>query len=532
MEEIETLSFDCVIVGAGPAGLSAAIRLAQRQPSLSIAVVEKGAQVGAHILSGAVFNPSVLSELIPDWAQRNAPLRQAVKQETFCYLTQNRRIPLPMLAEQRSKGCYIISLGELCQWLAQEAESRGVHIFPGYAIESPCFDTEQNTVVAVQTRAMGLDQSGQPTAGYQPSIRLAGNHIFIAEGARGSTAEQIIQHFNLRASAQPQHYGIGIKEKWRIQPKNHQPGRVMHTIGWPIPHHTYGGGFVYHADKQELIIGLILALNSKDPRLDPYERLQQFKQHPSIETWLEGGECIAYGARAINEGGYQSIPTCHFPGGSLIGCSAGFVNLAETKGIHHAMRTAMLAADAFIDKEPEQLTRRIKASQTGKALFKSRNLYPAFCWGRVRGLLYAGLDQWLLRGKAPWTFTCPTPDHAQLKQTTPPKLKEHKLSSKTTIPLMSLVALTNTHHREQQPCHLQVTDRALFLTSNWPNYSGPEQYYCPAGVYEYIEVNNQQQFQINSQNCIHCKSCDIRDPNKNITWTVPEGGDGPNYTGM
>lgn len=528
MSTTETLSFDAVIIGAGPAGLSAAIRLAQKKPELSIAVFEKGSQVGSHIISGAIFNPVCLNELIPDWQNKNAPVKQKVEQEELRYITKKSSLRLPMLPSQKSDECFIISLGELCQWLAEQAESLGVAIFPGFAIAEPLYTTDETTVIGVKTKALGDTDSAE----HQPSMNVEAKHVFVAEGARGSTAEQLINHFSLRKNSCPQHYGIGIKEKWRINSDKHQAGKVQHLIGWPVPGNTYGGGFVYHGENNELLIGLIIALNCPDPRMDPYLLLQQLKSHPSIAPLLQDGECIGYGARAITEGGWQSIPECQFPGGSLIGCSAGFVNVAETKGIHHAMRSGMIAADAFLTNQSELLTEKIKQSQTGQALRLGRNLYPAFQYGRFIGMMLSAIDQFIFRGKAPWTLTAAEEDRKKITTTQHATIKKHSFKSASSLPLLSLVSLSHTHHREGEACHLQLKNTELTMQSNWPQYSGPEQYYCPAGVYEYVTINGEQQLQINSQNCIHCKSCDIRDPNHNIVWTVPEGGDGPNYVSM
>ena len=529
MNKSETLIFDTVIIGAGPAGLTTAIRLKQKNPLLEIAVFEKGAQVGAHILSGAIFNPEVLNELIPDWKERDAPVKQPVTEESLQHYENKSRRKVPILPAQRSKDCYIISLGQLCQWMAKEAENLGVGIFPGFAIAEALYNHDNTAVIGVQTRAMGLNKNGEPTDQYQPSMRIEAKHIFVAEGARGSTAESIITHFSLRKNSAPQHYGIGIKEKWRINPKKHQAGRIEHSIGWPIPSNTYGGGFVYHAENNELIIGLIVALNCPNPRLDPYLLLQQYKSHPSIAPLLENGECMGYGARAINEGGWQSIPECHFPGGSLVGCSAGFVNVAEIKGIHHAMRTGIIAADAYLNNESEKLTVLIKKSKTGKALYRGRNIYPSFKYGTMIGMLASAIDQVIFRGNAPWTLQAKKWDYQQLKAIYSPEKKEHRFKADSTLPLLSLVGLSHTHHRENQPIHLVLKNKELPIQSNWSNYSGPEQYYCPAGVYEYVETKGDLRLQINSQNCIHCKTCDIKCPFENIDWTVPEGGGGPRY---
>lgn len=532
MSDEERMDFDVVIVGAGPAGLTAAIRLAQKKPELSIAILEKGAQVGAHILSGAVFNPSALNELLPDWQQQNAPITTAVSDDKLYFLTKNKRYRLPQPPMQHNKGNFIISLGELCQWLAEQAESLGVNIFPGFPASEIIYNDDKSRVLGVKTGAMGLDEQGKPGEMYQPGLIIGAKHIFIAEGCRGSLAEQLLRHFKLRNETKPQHYGIGIKEKWRIGSDQHQLGRVEHTIGWPIPANTYGGGFIYHGSDETISLGLIIGLHAPDPSLDPFMLLQRFKTHPQIAPLLQSGECIGYGARAINEGGWQSIPECHFPGGTLIGCSAGFVNVGEIKGIHHAMHSAMIAADAYLEDATSEVTMRIKQSATGKALYRGRNLYPAFKWGRTAGVVLSGIDQFVFRGKAPWTFSAPIADHLKLNACANPQIKQQKLSHPLMKRLLDQLALTHVDHREHQPCHLQLKDPKTPMAINWPKYGGPEQYYCPAGVYEYVTTDGKQRLQINSQNCIHCKTCDIKDPTQNIRWVPPEGGGGPNYISM
>lgn len=528
----DRLDFDVVIVGAGPAGLSAAVRLAQKKPDLSIAVLEKGAQVGAHILSGAVFNPTVLDDLIPDWSEKGAPLSQAVASEAFYYYGKRFRLRLPMIPAQRNHGHFIISLGEMCAWLATQAESLGVSIFPGFPVADVRYNDDRSAVIGVVTAEMGVDRLGAHLGTYQAGVEIDARHVLIAEGACGSVARKVIKQFGLDAKSSPQHYGIGIKEKWRIKSVNHRPGHVEHSIGWPIDGNTYGGGFIYHAAHGELLLGLIVGLHSPNARMNPHQMLQDWKTHAGVSQLLDGGECIGYGARAITEGGYQSIPNCVFPGGSLIGCAAGFVNVAESKGIHHAMRTGILAADAYLEGKSADLTNRIKHSETGRGLYRARNLYPAFGVGRVFGVLYSAVDQWIFRGHAPWTLSTQKPDHLCIKHDAAPRIKIPIASQSPKMALMDSVALTHTHHRENQPSHLSLLKPDLAMASNYPRFGGPEQYYCPAGVYEYTKIDDQLRFVINAQNCIHCKSCVIRDPNQNIEWQVPEGGDGPNYVHM
>ncbi|ATN85850.1 electron transfer flavoprotein-ubiquinone oxidoreductase [Coxiella burnetii] len=534
----ESLEFDVLIVGAGPAGLSAAIRLAQENRSLSIAVLEKGASVGAHILSGAILEPRALNELIPDWSKRNAPVHVAVQEDQFYLLTAKKSFRLPTPITMRNSVNYIISLGRFCQWLGEQAESFGVNVFPGFAAAKVLFDPN-GAVIGVQTGDMGLDKEGRPTDSYQPGLNLYAKQTLFAEGCRGSLTEELIRHFNLRKNSDPQTYGIGIKELWKISPEKYKKGLVVHTVGWPLDSKTYGGSFVYHYENNLLAIGLVVGLDYQNPYLDPFKEFQRFKTHPLIRHLLEDGECIGYGARALNEGGFQSIPTLTFPGGMLIGCSAGFLNVGKIKGSHTAMKSGMLAAETLLQTktlEPAQELKNystaLKRSWVYKELNRVRNLRPAFRKGLWAGLLYSAFDQFILRGKAPWTFHH-QPDYRALKPAKIcRKIAYSKPDGKLTFDKLTQVYLTGTQHRENEPCHLWVKNQKVETDITIPVYAAPEQRYCPANVYEIIEKNGKPCLHINASNCIHCKTCDIKDPSQNIRWVVPEGGDGPNYSNL
>ena len=530
------MEYDLAIIGAGPAGLSAAIRYAQlcrqKNTTPNICVLEKGASVGAHILSGAVFEPHALTQLIPDWKAQGAPLRTLATQDTLTYLTRHKAWRLPTPKILNNKGNYIISLGELCQWLAKQAEALGVDIFPGFCADQLLLSENSPTpqVIGIKTGAMGINKQGEKLATYQPGMDILAKQTLFAEGCRGSLSQQLIKKFNLDQHASPQIYGLGIKELWEIAPDRHIPGKVMHTLGWPLDNQTYGGGFIYHLGENLISIGLIMGLDYQNPYLDPYELFQQFKHHPDIRPLLEQGRCLKYGARALNEGGLQSIPKLIFPGGALIGCSAGFMNVAKLKGSHNAMLSGMLAAEAAFDLKLSTYPLKLKQSAIYQELYTARNLKPGFKWaGTLGGLIYAALDQYVLKGHAPWTFKH-LADYTQLQDKDKFKAIVHpKPDGLISFDKLLSVSRSNTFHIENQPCHLQLTQPKLAIKVNYQKYASPETRYCPAGVYEIIEAEQGPYLQINAQNCIHCKTCDIKDPTQNIIWTPPEGGGGPNY---
>lgn len=539
--ERESMEFDVVIVGAGPAGLACAIALAQQCQSqkreLSICVLEKGASVGAHILSGAVIETNTLTELIPDWQEQGAPVSVQVTEDQFLLLNEHKARRLPTLPNMNNHGNYIISLGKLCAWLGQQAEQLGVSLFPGFAAASVLYDCD-GSVVGVQTGDMGIGKSGEQTARFQAGINLYAKQTIFAEGCRGSLTEQVIKKFDLRKHCDPQTYGIGIKELWKIDPANHTLGKVVHTIGWPLDRKTYGGSFLYHADDLHLAIGFVIGLDYQNPYLDPFKEFQRFKLHPTIKPLFDNAECVQYGARALNEGGWQSIPQLTFKGGMIIGCSAGFLNVAKIKGTHNAMRSGMLAAEAIFEAnniDHQQLIsyqQKIENSPIAKELKKVRNIRPAFTRGLWSGLIYSAIDQFIFRGKAPWTFH----HHADHKATRAAKnytpIHYEKPDGKITFDRLSQVYLSGTRHNEDQPTHLKILNPDIPINLNLKQYAAPEQRYCPAGVYEIVEREGKPHLQINFANCVHCKTCDIKDPSQNIQWVTPEGGDGPNYTFM
>lgn len=530
----ESMEYDVVIVGAGPAGLSCAIRYAQlcreanQQPK--ICVLEKGAEVGAHILSGAVFEPRALNELLPEWQTMNAPINTPVTSDEFLALSSRKAFKLPTPPQMHNTGNYIISLGLLCRWLAKHAESLGVEIYPGFAANAVLYN-DQNQVMGIATNDLGRDKQGAPKNTFQAGMHLLAKHTIFAEGCRGSLTQQLIKKYQLDKNSQPQTYAIGIKEIWEITPEKHQAGKVTHTVGWPLDPKTYGGSFLYHWEKNLLSIGLVIGLDYENPYLNPYEELQRFKHHPSVATLLEGGRCLSYGARALNEGGWQSIPQLTFPGGLLVGCAAGFMNVPKIKGSHTAMKSGMLAAESLISGNDYE--HALRNSWIKDDLYPVRNIRPGFRFGLLPGLINAGIETYLLRGKAPWTLSHKA-DYTYLK---PAKNYQAIVYPKhdgiISFDKMTSLQRANVFHEENQPVHLVLKDNSVPVRINWQEYAGPEARYCPAGVYEFIDdEQGNRQLHINAQNCIHCKTCDIKDPTQNITWETPEGGGGPNYSNM
>ncbi|HEX5318197.1 MAG TPA: electron transfer flavoprotein-ubiquinone oxidoreductase [Stellaceae bacterium] len=535
------MEYDVVVVGAGPAGLAAAIRLkqlaAEAGSELAVCVVEKGSEVGAHILSGAVFETRALDELIPDWRERGAPLDTPATDDNFLYLTRRRAYRLPTPPQMHNRGNYIISLGNLCRWLAGQAEELGVEIYPGFAAAEVLYDGE-GRVSGVATGDMGIGKDGEPTANFARGVELHARETLFAEGCRGSLTKTLIHRFNLRAGHDPQTYAIGVKELWEVAPEQRQPGRIVHTIGWPLDTSTYGGSFLYHLEGGQVAVGFVVGLDYQNPFLSPFEEFQRFKTHPAIRPTFEGGRRVSYGARALNEGGFQSIPTLDFPGGALIGDTAGFLNVPKIKGSHTAMKSGMAGAEAVFRRlngdAAATVAGAIRQSWVWDELYKVRNVRPSFRLGMWAGLAYSALDTYLFRGRAPWTLHH-HPDHDRLlRADQAPRIEYPRPDGKVSFDRLSSVFISNTNHEENQPPHLKLRDPGKAISINYRLYDSPEQRYCPAGVYEIVQPDGtgEPRLQINAQNCVHCKTCDIKDPEQNIDWVVPEGGGGPNYPNM
>ncbi|QAU34296.1 electron transfer flavoprotein-ubiquinone oxidoreductase [Janthinobacterium sp. 17J80-10] len=544
----EAMEYDVVIVGGGPAGLAAAIRLKQlataKGNEVSVCVLEKGGELGAHILSGAVMDPVAIAELFPDWQERGAPLTTPVTEDRFLFLSETKAYKTPnwlLPGCFQNHGNYVISLANVVRWLGQQAEALGVEIFPGFPAAEVLYN-DDGSVKGVATGNMGVDREGQPTAAFQLGMELHAKYTLFAEGARGHLGKQLMAKYDLNAGRDPQTYGIGIKELWEIDPAKHQPGLVIHTAGWPLDNATYGGSFLYHLENNQVAVGYVVGLAYENPYLSPFEEFQRYKTHPAIRSFFEGGKRLSYGARAITAGGLQSLPKLVFPGGALIGCDAGFLNASRIKGSHAAMKTGMLAADAAFEalgasRQHDELSAyplAFEQSWLHEELHKARNFKPAMGKGLVMGTLLVGIDQVLLKGKAPWTLHHTHADHESLKPAanfTP--IAYPKPDGKLTFDRLSSVFISNTNHAEDQPVHLTLKDASVPVQVNLATYAGPESRYCPAGVYEFVKTEEgADRLQINAQNCVHCKTCDIKDPTQNIVWVTPEGGGGPNYPNM
>ena len=544
----EKMEYDVVIVGAGPAGLSASIKLKQlskeQNIDISVCIVEKGPEVGAHILSGAVFETKALEELFPQWETMSHPKMSPVIKEEFIFMSKLKSIKIPnflLPKTMKNHKNYIVSLSNMCRWLATEAENLGVEIYPGFAAKEILYDMN-NTVIGIATGDMGIDKNEDKGASFEPGIELIAKYTLFAEGCRGHLGKELIKKYNLDDGKSPQSYGIGLKEIWEIEDKNHIEGSIMHSAGWPLKNNVYGGSFLYHMEKKQVSLGFVMGLDYENPYISPYQEFQKFKTHPKIKNILKNGRRVAYGARALNEGGFQSLPKLYFPGGALIGCEAGTLNVPKIKGSHTAMKSGILASEAIfknLKNSPDNLEElsnyedSFYTSWAGKELEKARNFRPGFKYGLIVGTILGALDQIIFRGSAPWTINLDHADHLATKPANKvEKIVYDKPDGNLTFDRLTNLAFSGTNHQENQPIHLKILDDSIPIKHNLPIYDSPEQLYCPAGVYEIIENNGGKKLQINAQNCLHCKTCDIKDPSQNINWTTPEGGGGPNYPNM
>lgn len=536
----DVMNYDVVIVGAGPSGLASAIRLKQINADLTVCILEKGSEVGAHLLSGAVFEPRALNELIPDWKAKGAPMGTPAGQDKFLFLTKTKAFRLPTPPQMHNKGNYIISLGVFAKWLAEQAQALGVEIYPGFPAAEILYN-DDGSVKGVATGDMGIDKHGNQTAAYQPGMELHAKQTVFAEGCRGSLTKILFEKLNLRSNCDPQTFGLGVKEVWEIPAAQHQSGLIVHTAGWPMDSKTYGGSWMYHFDNNLVSIGYVVGLDYQNPYLSPFNEFQRFKLHPAVRKYLEGGKRISYGARAISEGGLQSLPKLTFAGGLLIGDTAGFLNTPKIKGNHAAMKSGMLAAEALAElfasgdatgKECVAYTDKFKASWLYTELHKVRNIRPSFHYGFIVGFIYSAIDT-IFCGKLPWTLKNHADHTSLIKAKDATKIDYPKPDGVLTFDRLSSVFISNTNHEEDQPGHLKLRDPSIPVRINLAEYDEPAQRYCPAGVYEIVRnEKDEPRLQINAQNCVHCKTCDIKDPTQNIDWTTPQGGGGPNYTGM
>ena len=536
----EVMEYDVVIVGGGPSGLSSAIKLKQLNPEINVCVLEKASEIGAHILSGNVFETRALDELIPNWKELENPIKTKVTKEKFLFLGKNKSISWPtwlLPNVQQNHNNYIISLANLCRWLAEQAEQLGVEIFPGFPASEILYDND-GSVKGVATQDMGIDKDGNKKDSFESGIELHAKVTIFAEGCRGHLGKQLINKFELDKGKNPQQYGIGLKEIWEIDEKHHEEGLVMHTAGWPLDNNTYGGSFMYHAENKQIFLGYVIGLDYKNPHLSPFDEFQRFKTHPSIKKYIKGGKRISYGARALIEGGIQSLPKMYMPGALLIGCDAGTLNMPKIKGSHTAMKSGMIAAETIVEhfRDNKSLSiyeEKFNKSWVHKELHQARNVKPSFNWGLILGIIFTGIDQILFRGKLPFTLKHKHADHEALMPAEKmPKIDYPKPDNIITFDKTSSVYLTGTNHTDNQPVHLHLKDPELPIKYNLEKYDEAAQRYCPAGVYEVQMENNINKFVINSQNCIHCKTCDIKEPSQNINWVTPEGGGGPKYGNM